>query len=163
MARERIYYHLSSKYMGKTKVLRPRYRQGMGMDFERDATKGIKRICAAPTIEGCIVSLSDYWKYYVYAVKAKRVDRMRPRWKVDDALATGEVWITRPRRFKYLGEIKIDDNGETNKVEVTRIMDKWGRSEIFEFNTKMIKKPKYHFTEDADGKQVSKNYRPKRF
>lgn len=69
----------------------------------------IPRICAAPTIEGCLLALADDIQcgiyqhkrlpINVYVTDADEYDWMTPYYDVPDAHQTGEVWLRKPATF----------------------------------------------------------------
>lgn len=102
----RFYYHVTNQDFGKEVVLIPR-KYG---DNRSDEEPQLPRICVAPTIEGCLISLGlnciDVDKQLnIYRTKYK-VETMKP-YDVCDAYITGERWVVDPTSFVRYGTIKL--------------------------------------------------------
>lgn len=100
-------YHLSKN--GKLKTLTPKVPEGALPEYEDTKTK---RVCFSDSIDGCLSSLMNPGKYYVYIPKEDiredsiyypTVDDVR------DAKYTHEVWLLSEIEVKCIGIIKSSD------------------------------------------------------
>jgi ribosomal protein S18 acetylase RimI-like enzyme len=76
----------------------------------------IKRVCFAPSIDKCLMGLSQNLKgkeFYVYEPDGEYEVYKPDKNLVPDSLITGELWILKPVKLKRVNRIKvIDDAGE---------------------------------------------------
>lgn len=120
-------YHLSPWDLGNTRIFKPR-------TFDIDEAIEVRqppRICASPTIDGCIMAIGynnvigekrdengvqykkhGYRDFYVYATEKSRGtyvpnEKIVNKKLVFDAHMTGEVWFTSPTKFEKVGKIRI--------------------------------------------------------
>jgi len=111
VATRQYYYHVTQKIWPYKKLLKPKsYGSNRGDDEPTD-----RRICVAPTIEGCLLALGScldcYNRAFVYRTSNKVIAK-KP-YDVDDAKITGEMWLIRPTSFEQYGEILIGNLPES--------------------------------------------------
>lgn len=99
-----FYYHITTKAWPDELTLSPRkYGVNRGED-----EPNISRICVAPTVEGCLTALGSCLtgssNIYIYRT-VRKVKAIKPN-SVVDAKITGEMWLLRPIKFKYIDTIK---------------------------------------------------------
>lgn len=93
-------YHLTDRYLGEEVILKPR---------GKNKFTGLPaRVCAAPTVEQCIMAL-PYWRYksglWVY-----QIDRIPTRRGTEwDTPVTDEHWYTSPVKARFVEAINIEE------------------------------------------------------
>lgn len=102
------------------KVITPRVPDGALMGNGEDDS--IDRICFAPSIDKCLMSLSRNLKgatLYIHTVDPKELKNIQGSIvkptidQVPDVKITGEVWVTKPVKLKCVGKIKVtEDDGK---------------------------------------------------
>jgi len=101
---KKYYYHITTKNWPDDITLKPRKYGANRADEEPK----ISRICVAPTIEGCLIALGSCLplssNIYIYRT-IRKVKAITPN-DVIDSKITGEMWLLRPIKFKYVGVIK---------------------------------------------------------
>ncbi len=112
-----MWFHLSSKSLGKNPTLLPRVPESAS-DIE-DRT--IPRICFAPSIEECLRAIagSDVWSlvlkrreiFHVYGVHGKTKTIVPTDDQLPDRYRTNEVWRLSETTLKFLGKVEIK-NGQ---------------------------------------------------
>lgn len=103
---EMLVHHLSAVGLGPEAVLAPRVPRDQ-MPFEN---RTVRRVCVAPSVEGCLKALSGCfynrgegtWHHYVTDVPP---DLLFEPIAVPDAFLTGEMWLLEPVEFVYAGRI----------------------------------------------------------
>ena len=106
------YYHLSTKYLGKSVRFLPRIPANT---FIRKKLENwnTARISTSANIDGALMAMSSDIKgrpFYIYTIKAnglKGIDNKDLLKYVPDAHLTKEVWIMEPTTFKFQYEIEV--------------------------------------------------------
>ena len=141
-------YRIVDKCYGYETLFTPNIPQNI-MDKENTT---IKRICTAPTIPGCIESIqplcNDAYKerllngeeitLYLYYTKVNKFENLYfpDTEDVPDAYKTGEVWVIKPYRFRFVSELKIRYHMDIPHSVYSRILCRYsGEKEILDFRT----------------------------
>jgi hypothetical protein len=103
----KYWYHISTTLKKDLEILDPRNNiEG----FNRpDHEPNVDRICVAPTLEQCLVSV-PYSKSGIFHIyKTKHLVKARKAYDVFDAFVTGERWIGNSTEFIKIGILKLKD------------------------------------------------------
>ena len=128
--------------------------------FEDSETK---RVCFAPTIDQCLMGLSQNLKdkeFYVYIPDGDYKLYYPSVKEVPDSKITNEIWIKEPVKVKLIGKIKVlSDDGKSGKKF------KYGNNkeaELFGWNYKWISAVKESYIyESVDKSKLDKNFKKK--
>jgi hypothetical protein len=121
------FYHVSTKDLGSVITLKPR-------DPGVPSEPSIPRISVAPTVAGCVMSISSLLQLfpasilYVYQT-VDPVKTEEPK-GVPDVSVTGELWILNDTRFKKIDEINVSNFSDELWKEVISIVNVRDRSQI---------------------------------
>jgi hypothetical protein len=114
------YYHISSKIKPEDCCLTPKF---PGVNYA-PLEPWLKKICVCPTITGCLSAVAPCTPLRVKKIKVFKTkykikgydpfcendcNYFKTKYPVADAHITGEKWLLKETKFKYIGYINIDE------------------------------------------------------
>jgi hypothetical protein len=114
------YYHVSSKIKPEDCCLKPKF---PGVNYA-SLEPWVKKICVCPTITGCLSAVAPCTPLKIKKIKVFKskyrikgydpfcdngYNYFKTKYPVADAHITGEKWLLKDTKFKYIGYINISE------------------------------------------------------